>query len=317
MHTILVTGAAGFIGSHLAETLLQGGHRVIGIDNFDATYDRAFKEANLATFRDHPNFEFVEGDIRDRDVVKELFARTRPTHVAHLAAKADTRSAVIDPYPYIDTNITGTLHIFEEAKEYPVHNTVFVSSSSVYGNDTEIPWKESAVAAKPLSPYGATKRSVELLAHTYHHNFGMNITCLRYFNAYGERNRPGMVPYLWGLAILQQQPIALSGDGSRRRDYTYVGDTVDATIKALFMPLGYEIINIGNHSPLSLRELLVVFEQVIGTSAIVESRESHSASVESTYADVTKAKELLGWEPTTSIAEGIEKLVAWLRSNRL
>ncbi len=317
MKTVLITGAAGFIGSNLAKALLSEGYKVVGIDNFDDTYKAAFKEEHVAALLSHPQFELVRLDVGDRAALTQLFNTVHPELVVHLAAKVDTRAAVTDPYQYIDTNITGTLHVLDAARDVKVENLVFVSSSSVYGNSTVTPWQEDAPADKPLSPYGATKRAGELLAHTYHHNFGMNITCLRYFNVYGEHNRPTMVPYIWTEKLLRGEEIELSGGGGRKRDYTYVGDTVRATIAALQKPLGFEIINIGNNHPLSLRELLSVFETVIGTTAKVKERPSHKASVEETYADVSKAKELLGWEPTTPIEEGIGKLVAWFRANRL
>lgn len=316
MKTVLVTGAAGFIGSNVVPLLLQDGYRVIGVDNFDDTYDPAFKEENVAHIED-ANFELVRLDIRDRTALTELFERTRPTLIVHLAAKADTRAAVENPYPYIENNITGTINLLEVAKEFGVENFVMASSSSVYGNDTEVPLKESSVAGRPISPYGATKRATEMFAYAYHHNFGLNITCLRYFNAYGEHNRPNMVPYKWAKALLRGEEIEISGGGTRKRDYTYIGDIAKATVLALKKPLGFEIINIGNSSPLSLNELLAVFEKVIGVKAVVKERPSHKASVEETYADVTKAKELLDWEPTTPTEEGVLRLVAWIRSNRL
>ncbi len=317
METILVTGAAGFIGSNLSAALLERGYRVVGVENFDDTYERRFKEEQIAPCIGDGNFELAEIDIRDKQALDALFDRVKPSRIVHLAAKADTRAAVDDPYPYIENNIVGTLNIFEMAKRAGVVNTVFVSSSSVYGNSTKVPWSEEASADEPLSPYGATKRACELFAHAYHHNFGLNITCLRYFNAYGENNRPGMVPYKWAQALLRGEAIEISGKGERRRDYTYVGDTVQATILALEKPLGFEIINIGNNHPLSLRELLSVFERVIGTTAQVRERPSHKASVEETYADISKAKRLLGWEPTMPIEEGIGRLVAWVKEKRM
>lgn len=317
MKTVLVTGAAGFIGSNVVPLLLKEGYRVIGVDNFDDTYNPLFKEEQIAPYASLANFELWRVDIRDRAALLEVFARTNPTHVVHLAAKADTRAAVEDPYPYIDNNITGTLNILEVAKEFGVENTVMASSSSVYGNSTEVPLREDALADRPISPYGATKRATEMFAHAYHHNFGMNITCLRYFNAYGENNRPNMVPYIWAQKLLRGEEIEISGGGTRKRDYTYVGDTAAATVLALSKPLGFEVINIGNSSPLSLTELLGVFEKVIGVTANVKERPSHKASVEETYADVTKAKELLNWEPSTSVEEGVSRLVAWIRTNRL
>lgn len=317
MEKVLVTGAAGFVGSNLAAELLVKGYAVVGVDNFDDTYERRFKEEQIAPCRTHEHFELAELDICDKEALDALFARAKPDLVVHLAAKADTRAAVDDPYPYIKNNIVGTLNVFEASKTTGVKNIVFVSSSSVYGNSTQVPWSESAAADEPLSPYGATKRACELFAHAYHHNFGLNITCLRYFNVYGENNRPGMVPYKWAQALLRGEEIEMSGKGERRRDYTYVGDTVRATILALQKPLGFEIINVGNNHPLSLKELLGVFEQVIGTTAKVKERPSHKASVEETYADVSKAKGLLGWEPTMPIEEGVGRLVAWFRQKRL
>lgn len=317
METVLVTGAAGFIGSNLCRELLARGFKVVGVDNFDDTYPRAFKETQIALCVGNPNFELVELDICDRAKLMELAKRVTPLYIVHLAAKADTRKAVEDPFPYVDTNITGTMNVFEVGREVSIKNIVSASSSSVYGNDTEVPLKESASADHPISPYGATKRAGELFAYSYHHNFGLNITCLRFFNAYGENNRPNMVPYKWALALLRGEEIEMSGGGTRRRDYTYIGDIVAGTIAAMQKPLGYEIINLGNSSPLSLNELLAVFEKVIGSTPQVKERPSHKASVEETYADVSKAKQLLDWEPTTPIEEGISRLVAWVRVNRL
>lgn len=317
MKKVLVTGAAGFVGSHAVEAILARGDSVVGIDNFDDTYDRKFKEENLEINKDKNNFKFIEGDICDRELIENIFQSEKPDCVLHLAAKVDTRRAVEIPLLYVDTNINGTLNIFEAARSSAVNNLVFVSSSSVYGNSTKVPWSESEGADRPISPYGATKRAGELFAHAYHHNFGMNITCLRYFNVYGERNRPTMVPYIWSEKILRGEEVEISGDGSRKRDYTYVGDIVEGTLKALDKPMGFEIINLGNNSPVSLNELLSVFEKVIGTKAKVKSRPSHKASVEETYADVRKAGEVLSWAPTTSIEDGIEKLVSWFRNNRI
>lgn len=317
MKTVLLTGAAGFIGSNLAAALLERGYRVVGVDNFDDTYEPAFKEQHIAPYVSHPAFELVRLDIRDRAALVALFERTKPALVAHLAAKADTRAAVEDPYPYLDNNITGSINVFEASKLLGVENVASVSSSSVYGNSTQTPWSEGAAADQPISPYGATKRAVELFAHAYHHNFGLNITNLRYFNAYGENNRPNMVPYKWAKALLRGEEIEMSGAGTRKRDYTYVGDTVRATIAALENPMGYEVINIGNSSPVSLTELLSVFEKVLGVTAKVKERPSHKASVENTYADIAKAKQLLGWQPEVSLEEGIGRLVAWVRANRL
>ena len=318
METVLVTGAAGFIGSNLTNKLLEEGYRVVGVDNFDDTYDVRFKEAHLQPFLDNPHFILERTDIRDAEKLLSVFEREHPSYVVHLAAKADTRDAVASPDIYIAVNIQGTLNLFEAIRKTGgVKQTVIASSSSVYGNDPEVPWTEDASADHPISPYGATKRATKLLAHTYHHNFDMPIVCLRYFNAYGENNRPNMVPYIWTGKMLRGEEIEISGDGSRKRDYTYIGDIVRAIILAMQKPLGFEVINAGNNAPVSLTELLSIFEKVIGTKAKVKSRPSHSASVEVTYANVDKAKKLLGWEPEVSLEEGITRLVTWFRANRL
>jgi len=317
METVLVTGAAGFIGSNLTRTLLEEGYRVIGIDNFDDTYNPEFKEAHIKSFLGNANFVLERVDIRDVNALLAVFEREQPSFVIHLAAKADTRNAVNEPDIYIAVNIQGTLNVLEAARKTNVKKVVIASSSSVYGNDPVIPWAEDAAADRPISPYGATKRATELLAHTYHHNFNMSIVCLRYFNVYGENNRPSMVPYLWAEKLLRGEEIEISGDGSRKRDYTYVGDTVRATINAMKSSIDFEIINVGNNHPLSLLELLSAFERIIGTKARVKTRPSHPSSVESTYANIEKAKRLLGWEPKVTIDEGLSLLVAWFRANRL
>lgn len=317
MGNIIVTGGAGFIGSNLVKKLLDRGYRVACVDNFSSDlYDPLFKDEYIKDISSNSSFVLYKGDICDKNFLKEVFDKEKPVAVAHLAAIANTRKAVSEPESYMNVNILGTLNILELARSMNLGNLVIASSSSVYGNDENIPWSEDSMADRPLSPYGMSKRADELLAYTYHHNFGLNITMLRYFNAYGENNRPDLVPYIWGEAILNDKEIEISGDGSRKRDYTYIGDIVDGTIRALEKPLGFEIINLGNSSPVSLKELLVVFEKVTGKKALVKSRPSNKASVESTYANIGKAKKLLDWEPTTSIEEGISKLITWLKSRR-
>lgn len=317
MTTVLVTGAAGFIGSTLAKALVEKGYRVVGIDNFDDTYDVDFKEGNIAPLLGNSQFKLERIDIRDLPAMEAVFTAEKPSYVVHLAAKADTRKAVAAPRLYTSVNIDGTLNILELCREHPVENLVIASSSSVYGNSSTTPFTEDQSADRPLSPYGATKRATELLAHAYHHNFDMNITCLRFFNAHGENNRPGMVPYIWTEKLLHGEEIELSGGGKPKRDYTYIGDIVRGTILAMEKPLGFEVINLGNSSPASLSELLAIFEKVLGVKAKVKTRPSNPASVDETYANIDKAKRLLGWEPEVSLEEGITRLVAWYRANRL
>jgi UDP-glucuronate 4-epimerase len=272
METILITGGAGFIGSNVVAKLLVDGYKVICVDNFDPTYDVTFKESNIKPFIDNPNFILERVDICDAPALKSIFTKYMPKYVIHLAAKADTRDAVETPHIYMTANITGTLNVLECSKDFKISNLVIASSSSVYGNTLETPWREDMLADRPLSPYGATKRAGEVLAYSYHHNFDLNITCLRYFNVYGENNRPNMVPYKWAEAILKNKEIEISGDGSRKRDYTYIGDIVEGTLLAMKKPLGFEVLNLGNTNPISLNELLAVFEKKIGTKASVKSR---------------------------------------------
>ncbi len=317
MKTVILTGGAGFIGSVVARKLLAKNYRVICIDNFtDDLYDPKLKENNISAFVDDKNFVLYRTDICNLEELKNIFEKEKPEFVVHLAAKANTRKAVGEPRSYIDVNIVGTLNILELSKDYKIENIIIASSSSVYGNSVQMPLTETEPADRALSPYGMTKRADEILAYTYHHNFGMNITCLRYFNAYGENNRPDLVPYIWGNLILDGEEIEISGDGSRSRDYTYIGDIANGTIRAMEKPLGFEVINLGNNRPVSLNELVQVFEKVTNQKAKVKSRPSNKASVESTCADISKAKKLLGWEPTTPIEEGIEKLIVWLRDYR-
>jgi UDP-glucuronate 4-epimerase len=317
MKTVLVTGAAGFVGSNLTEALLERGYRVVGVDNFDDTYALEFKEEQIAPFVHNSNFELVRADIREKAAMLALFERVRPEMVAHLAAKADTRAAVENPQIYLSVNMDGTLNILELCREFGVRMTVIASSGSVYGNNPNVPWKEDERTDFPLSAYGVTKKAVELLAYTFHHNFGMHIVCLRYFNVYGENNRPAMVPYKWAKAFLTGEDIEMSGEGTRRRDFTYVGDVADATILALESSLGYEVINIADSQPYSLTDLFAVFEKVTGVTPLVRKRPSHPASVNDMYADSSKAKKLLGWEPKVFLEEGIARLVAWFKANRL
>lgn len=317
MKTILVTGGAGFIASNLIKELLSRGYKVVCVDNFDeGLYSADFKEENIKELKEDKNFVLHRVDIRKKEILREVFEKEKPEYAAHLAARPNVRNAAVDPYPYISINIEGTLNVLELSRDFGIKNLVIASSGSVYGDDPNMPWREDHPTGKPVSPYGATKRAAELLAYTYHRNCGMNVTCLRYFNAYGENNRPDLVPYIWGKAILEDKEIEISGDGSRERDYTYVGDVVNATVKAIEKPLGFEIINVGNSRPISLKNLLAIFEQVSGKKVRVKSRPNNLISMESTYADISKAKKLLEWEPRVSTEEGVKRLLNWLEKPR-
>jgi UDP-glucuronate 4-epimerase len=317
MKTILVTGGAGFIGSNLITSLLAQGNKVICVDNFSDNYDPSYKESNIAAFADNPNFSLYRTDIRNAADVQKVFAETKPQQVVHLAAKADTRLSITEPQAYIDVNLTGTLNMLESAKAFAVEKFVFASSSSVYGNHATAPFSEEAPTDFPIAPYGATKKSGEILCYSYHTNFNLPVVCLRIFNAYGERNRPDLVLYKWVDSILHGRSIELSGEGERMRDFTYIGDLVRAITLALEKPISYEIINVGNAHPISLKDLLSVVEKVTVTKAEVVKRPSNKGSVEMTHASVEKAKNVLGWEPTTSIEEGVSRLVAWFKNERM
>lgn len=318
MKTILVTGGAGFIGSNLIETLLKRKaiDRVVCVDNLDPFYDPVFKKENIKPFLKSEKFKFYKTDIRNHDALAKIFANEQPTFVVHLAAKANARASVKEPEEYQSVNIIGTLNLLELSREHHVKRFVFISSSSVYGNAAKAPFSETSTTDFPLAPYGASKKAGEVLAHTYAHNFKLPITCLRLFNAYGERQRPDLVLYKWVENILSGKPIEMSGTGKRARDFTYVGDVVRSIELALKGKGVYEIINIGNSKPVSLAVLLRHVEKVLEKKAVVVNRPSHHASVESTYADVRKAKKVLGWEPEMPIEEGIARFAKWLRDNR-
>ncbi|MBX4199211.1 GDP-mannose 4,6-dehydratase [Candidatus Parcubacteria bacterium] len=319
MKTVLITGGAGFIGSHLCEHLLRDPKvkRVVCIDNLDPTYPVKYKKENLSLLLPSKKFKFYKKDIRDRKALEAIFKKEKPDYVVHLAAKTDTRSSVHEAAEHESVNILGTLNIFDLAKDHKVKKVVFFSSSSVYGNTAKPPFKETDMLNFPLAPYGATKIAGEVLAYTYFFNFGLPIVCFRIFNAYGPRLRPSLVLYKWVESIMGGKVIEMSGTGTRKRDFTYVGDIVEAVDRALKADVGYEIVNVGNSSPITLKELLRIIEKVTRKKALVKSRPSSKASVELTYADVSKAKKVLGWKPKTSMEKGVSIFVDWFKENRL
>lgn len=313
--TILVTGGAGFIGSHLIEALLKEKNvRVVCVDNFDNAYDPRLKRRNIKHFLKDSRFVLYENDIRDAKKMKEIFAKEKPEAVVHLAAKTDTRKTINAPHECISVNIGGTLNLLECAKDFGVKKFIFISSSSVYGNKNSAPFNENDQTDYPLSPYGASKKAAEIIIYTYHHNFNLPAICLRVFNAYGERMRPNLVLSMWLEKMLKGEPIEMSGNGTRRRDFTYVGDTVNAIMIALKKPLSFDIINIGNSKPLTLNHLLAALEKAVDAKAIVHRRPSHHGSVEQTHASIVKAKRVLGWKPLVPIEKGIRRFVLWAKS---
>jgi len=312
MRRILVTGGAGFIGSHLCEALLRAGRQVVALDNFDDFYDPGRKRANIAALRDAPNFTLVEGDIRDSAVVGSVIDGQTDA-VVHLAARAGVRPSVDDPHLYLDVNVRGTLTLLEACRRHPQCRFVFGSSSSVYGNASRVPFREDDAAGAPISPYAASKRSGELLCHTFHHLYGMPITCLRFFTVFGPRQRPDLAIHKFARLMEVGEPIPVFGDGSMRRDYTYVDDIVDGIVRAIDRCAGFEIYNLGNAHPISLAALIESLERVLERKARIDRCEASRGDVDCTYADIRKAARGLGYRPETDFAAGLAKFAEWFR----
>jgi len=308
---ILVTGGAGFIGSHVCEALLARGEELVVLDDFDDFYDPALKRRNAALLK---QARIVEGDIRDRALLKKLFAEGRFEAVIHLAARAGVRPSLSEPLLYEDVNVRGTLALLEELKARPATRFVFASSSSVYGDNEKLPYCETDDIHQPVSPYAATKRAGELLSYTYHHLYGLPVTCLRFFTVYGPRQRPEMAIHKFVRAVFAGQPIPFFGDGSTRRDYTYVSDIVDGVLRALDRCAGYEVYNLGESRTISLSELVAAIEEACGRKARLERHALQPGDVLVTYADVGKARARLGYAPHVALEEGLARFVAWYRA---
>ncbi|OWY73436.1 epimerase [cyanobacterium TDX16] len=313
MQTILVTGAAGFIGSHLCERLLADGRRVVGLDSFDSFYDPKIKRANIAGCLTNSNFRLVEGDIRDADVVAGALKGC--DLVVHLAARAGVRPSIEDPLLYQDVNVRGTNIILETMRKLGMKKLVFASSSSVYGNNKKVPFSETDVVDNPISPYAATKKAGELICHAYHHLFGMDITCLRFFTVYGARQRPDLAIHKFAKLILAGKSIPVFGDGSMMRDHTYIDDIIAGVVAAVDHCGGYKIYNLGESRPVSLSDLIAAIEHAVGKKAIIERLPLQPGDVHQTYADVSRAKAELGYEPSTEIEAGLARFASWLRSS--
>jgi len=318
MSTILVTGGAGFIGSHLCERLLRDGIRVICLDNFDSFYDPNIKIKNAERMaKRFPDlFELVTGDIRNPEHLKRIFEKNKIDSVVHLAARAGVRPSIAEPLLYQDVNIRGTMVLLEACKENGVHNFIFASSSSVYGENQRVPFKEEDLDIQPISPYGATKRAGELLCYSYHHLYGMNIACLRIFTAYGPRQRPEMAIHKFTRLIDQGEKIPIYGDGSSRRDYTYIDDLVDGILGVIRYHNGFEIYNLGESQTTSLKELIRLIEEAFGKKANLEMLEPQPGDVSTTYADITKAKRMLKYQPKVRMEEGIKRFVEWYKAQK-
>ncbi|MEW6072319.1 MAG: NAD-dependent epimerase/dehydratase family protein [Planctomycetota bacterium] len=310
MPKILVTGGAGFIGSHVAERLLRRGDDVWVLDNFNDFYDPAIKRDNL---RHLPGVRLVEADLRDEAAVAGLYADVRFDGVVHLAAMAGVRPSLVDPLLYIDVNVRGTQILLQRFEDRPDAHFVFASSSSVYGGNGRAPFRESDDIHRPVSPYAATKRAGELMCYTHHHLYGTPVTCLRYFTVYGPRQRPEMAIHTFIRRILAGEPIPFFGDGTTRRDYTYIDDIVDGTIRALDRPAGYRIFNLGESETISLAELVAVIGEVTGVAPVLDRRPLPPGDMLVTHADVSKAAAEIGYRPRTTIRTGLARFLAWYR----
>jgi UDP-glucuronate 4-epimerase len=310
----IVTGGAGFIGSHLVDRLLADGNEVIVVDSFDAFYDRATKESNVSDALENPRCRLVEFDIRDAPEVEALVSENRPDVIVHLAARAGVRPSIADPRLYTDVNVLGTVVWLEAAcRLEPRPRFIFASSSSVYGDRAEGPFRETDPVDLPVSPYAATKKACELLAYTFHHLYALPVTGLRFFTAFGPRNRPDLAIAKFTRLIDQGQPVPMFGDGTTRRDYTYVLDIVDGIVRAIERCTGHHLYNLGHSEPIALRDMIETIGVALGKPALIEDLPEQPGDVRQTYAAIDRARSELGYEPTTPFDEGIKRYIAWYR----
>lgn len=317
---ILLTGGAGFIGSHLAEALLRGGAQLSIVDNLDSFYSPDWKKANLETIRQSGNFDFFEQDIRAMDGLREIVAKVRPEAIIHLAARAGVRPSIEQPRLYDEVNVSGTVNLLEACREFQVSRLVFGSSSSVYGESSHAPFSEKQTDLHPISPYAATKLAGELYCYTYAHLYKLPVVSLRFFTVYGPRQRPDLAIHKFVARIEAGKPIPIFGNGETGRDYTYVDDIVAGILSALRYDFAstdgppFEICNLGNSSPVKLSELVRLLENATGKKAVIQREAPQQGDVPLTWADVSKAGKLLGYRPQTTLEAGLKKFVAWYRA---
>lgn len=312
--TFLVTGAAGFIGSHLSKRLIAEGSTVVGIDNFCDFYDPRLKRRNLESVLDSSRFHLVEADIRDAEVMDDVVARWRPSMIVHIAAMAGVRPSIESPRQYAAVNVGGTVNLLQAASRCGVKKFVFASSSSVYGNNQKVPFSEDDPVDAPISPYAATKRAGELLCHTFSHVHGLSVVCLRFFTVFGPAQRPDLAIAKFMRLMASGQEIPVFGDGTTMRDYTYIDDIISGLISAMQVNAPYRIYNLGGSNPVSLSHLIEVLEEVTGLQARIRRWPPQPGDVERTYADLTRARRELGFEPRIGLKEGIARQWEWFRS---
>lgn len=311
METALITGGAGFIGSHLSERLLSEGWRVVCLDNFDTFYDPQIKRNNISSALKEKYFSLIEGDIRDKRLLDNIFNKEEIDVVIHIAARAGVRPSIKEPALYYDVNVGGTLNLLEAVRGRNVKKFIFASSSSVYGENTKVPFSEEDNVDYPISPYAATKKAGELLCYTYYHLYRIPITCLRFFTVYGPRQRPEMAIHKFTRLIYEGKPVPVFGDGSSKRDYTFIEDIIEGVVKSIHSGSLYEIINLGESNTISLSDLIVLIENNLHKNAVIEKLPLQPGDVPITYADTGKARSLLGYNPQTNIKEGIRIFTEW------
>jgi UDP-glucuronate 4-epimerase len=313
---ILVTGGAGFIGSHLCGRLIREGYRVVCLDNFDDFYTPEIKRRNIQEAIGEDQFELIEGDIRDIELIERIFREHSLDIVAHLAARAGVRPSIDYPKLYEEVNVQGTINLLEACRKFGIKNFIFASSSSVYGGNSKVPFSEEDRVETPISPYSATKRAGELFCYTYHRLFDINSTCLRYFTVYGPRQRPEMAIHKFTRLIDGNERVPMYGDGQSMRDYTYIDDIIDGTLEAISRNKGYEIYNLGEFHTTRLIDLIRMLEGALGKKAIIETLPEQKGDMPITYANIKKARKMLNYAPRVSMEEGIGRFVEWYRQHR-
>jgi nucleoside-diphosphate-sugar epimerase len=322
MTQYFITGVAGFIAARVAEMLLDSGHSVVGVDNMNDAYDVRMKDYRLNRLFDRHGFQYYPVDISDRDSLGKVFdqfnlksSKGEVEAVINLAARAGVRQSVENPWVYVDTNITGTLNLLELCRQYNIKKFILASTSSVYGKNALLPTPEDNSSDLPLQPYAASKKGAEVLCHSYHYLYGIDVTVVRYFTVYGPAARPDMIMFRLAQWISESRPVKINGDGEQSRGFTYIDDIARGTIMGLKL-LGFEVINLGGHETIKINDLIQLFEEYIGLRAQIEYRPSHPADMHANWADVKKAEELIGWSPRVTLREGVDNLVHWYQEQR-